>query len=263
MRGAANAVFSTPEPERQNGFATHSSGNHGQAVARAAQLAGVPAYIVMPENANPKKIAAVKSYGAQITFCEPNDQSRQETCDQILDQTGAAFIHPFDDYRVIAGQATAAAELVEEVAKLDFVGCPIGGGGLSSGTALTLKYFSPQTRLIGSEPENVNDAYLSLKAGAITRGHPQPTIADGLRTLIGQKPFEILREEIQEIVTVSEEDIVKALALVMERMKLIIEPSCAVPVAALLKTAEHYKNRRVGIILTGGNLDLTNLLAIQ
>lgn len=259
MRGAANAVFSTPEGERTNGFACHSSGNHGQAVARAAKMAGVPAYIVMPKSSNQVKIEAVKGYGARVILCEPNDQSRQGTCDEVVARTGAQFIHPFDDYRIISGQATAAKELIEEVEDLDFITCPVGGGGLCAGTSLSAKYFGENIQVVGSEPENVNDAYLSFRTGSIDPGNPKPTLADGLRTCVGEKTFEIIKENVADILTVTEEEMISAMKLIWERMKILIEPSCAVPFASILANKELFQGKRIGVILTGGNVDLNNL----
>lgn len=259
MRGAANAIFSMPAEDQIKGFATHSSGNHGQAVARAAKLANAPAYIVMPNNANKLKLAAVKGYGAHVILCDPNDTSRQATCNEVIDQISAHFIHPFDDYRIIAGQATAAKELMEKMPDLDIITCPIGGGGLASGTCLAAKYFSSITRVIGTEPEAVNDAYLSLQKGEIDAGNPYPTLADGLRTTVGEKTFDIIRQNMESILTVSEDEIIKAMQLVWERMKILIEPSSAVPLAAILKNKKQFENKRVGVIITGGNVDIKNL----
>lgn len=259
MRGAANAVFSTPDEERSNGFACHSSGNHGQAVALASKNAGVSAYIVMPDNSNPIKVQAVKGYGAEVVLCKPGDQSRQSTCDEIIAKTGANFVHPFDDYRIIAGQATASKELLEEVPDLDFLACPIGGGGLCAGTALSASYFSNGAKVIGSEPENVNDAYLSFQKGEIDCGDPRPTLADGLRTCVGQKTFAIIKEKVSDVQTVTEEQMIQAMKLVWERMKILIEPSCAVPLAAILANKDVYAGKRTGVILTGGNVDLSQL----
>jgi len=259
MRGAANAVFSMDSTARVKGFATHSSGNHGQAVARAAKLADAPAYIVMPNNSNQVKLDAVAGYGAEVVLCEPNDASRQNTCNEIVERTGVHFIHPFDDYQIIAGQATASKELVDEIPELDSITCPIGGGGLAAGTCLSAKYFSTKTRVIGTEPEAVNDAYLSFQKGEIDPGNPQPTLADGLRTTVGKKTFEIIKENLDRILTVSEEEMIDAMQLVWERMKILIEPSSAVPLAAILKNKPQFENQRVGIIITGGNVDIKNL----
>ena len=259
MRGAANAVFSTDIANRQKGFAAHSSGNHGQAVARAAQLAGVPAYIVMPNNSNQVKLDAVRGYGAEVTLCEPFDKDRQQTCEQVVKRTGAQLVHPFEDYRIVVGQATASKELIEEIPDLDIVVCPIGGGGLAAGSCLSMEYFSPKTQVIGTEPEAVNDAYLSLQKGQVDPGNPQPTIADGLRTTIGEKTFGIIRERMESVLTVSENEMIEAMKTVWERMKILIEPSSAVPIAAVFKHKEQFQNKQVGIIITGGNVDLKNL----
>ncbi len=259
MRGATNAVFSTPDEHRQKGFVTHSSGNHGQAVAKAAQLADAPAYIVMPKNSSKVKLEAVRGYGAEMILCEPNDQDRQGNADRIQRESGATFIHPFDNLQVIAGQATAAKELMEEVADLDIVTCPIGGGGLCAGTALAAHYFGKNVRVIGSEPENVNDAFLSFKSGIRQKGNPTPTLADGLRTQVGELTFPIIKAHLTDVYTCTEEEMIAAMKLVWERMKIVIEPSCAVPLAAILAHPEAFKGKRVGVILTGGNVDLTQL----
>ncbi len=259
MRGAANAVFSTTKADRKSGFACHSSGNHGQAVALAAKLAGVQAYVVMPENSNKKKMEAVEGYGAEVIRCEPGDESRQAACDEVVMRTGAKFIHPFDDYKIIAGQGTAAIELLEEIPELDIITCPIGGGGLVSGSALAAAYFSDRCKVIGSEPENVNDAFLSFQKGEIDPGSPQPTLADGLRTCIGEKPFNIVKELISEVQVVSENEMISAMKLVWERMKIIIEPSSAVPIAAIIKNARLFSNKKTGVIITGGNVDFDDL----
>jgi threonine dehydratase len=259
MRGAANAVFSTPEFDRKNGFVTHSSGNHGQAVAKAAQLAGVPAYIVMPKNSSRVKLEAVRGYGAEVILCEPNDVDRQGNADRIQAEKGASFIHPFDNLHVIAGQATAAKELLDDFPDLDIVTCPIGGGGLCAGTALSAHYFGNGVKVVGSEPENVNDAYLSFKSGERQKGNPQPTLADGLRTQVGEITFPIIKEHVSEVLTVTEEQMIAAMKIIWERMKIIIEPSCAVPLAAVLAHPHSFRGKKVGVILTGGNVDLLNL----
>lgn len=259
MRGAANAVFNTPESERKNGFVTHSSGNHGQAVAKAAQLAGVPAYIVMPKNSSRVKLEAVRGYGAEVILCEPNDADRQGNADRIQKEKGATFIHPFDNVDVIAGQATASKELMEEIPRLDIITCPVGGGGLCAGTALSAHYFGEGIKVIGSEPENVNDAFLSFQSGDRQKGNPQPTLADGLRTQVGELTFPIIKAHVSDVLTVTEEQMIASMKLVWERMKVIIEPSCAVPLAAILAHPMSFKGKKVGVILTGGNVDLMNL----
>ena len=259
MRGASNALFSLEPDERLNGFATHSSGNHAQAVAYACKTAGVNAYIVMPKNAPKVKIDAVKNYGGNIVFCEPNETARQEACAKIIQETNAVFIPPFDDMAIITGQASCAKELVETHADLDYLLTPVGGGGLAAGTALSVKYFSPKTEVILGEPKSVNDTYLSLKAGKIIPVSQTHTMADGLKTTVGKLNFEIIQNHVKEVITVSEDEISRAMRMIWERLKIIIEPSCAVPFAALLGSKAFFKNKKVGVILTGGNIDLGNL----
>ena len=259
MRGASNAIFSYRPEERTNGFACHSSGNHGQAVALASKLAGTKAYIVMPKNSTKVKMDAVKGYDAEIILCEPNEESREQTCAQVVKDNGAILIHPFDDYNIIAGQATAAKELIEEVDELDVIITPVGGGGLAAGSALVAHYLDPNMEVYLGEPEAVDDAYQSIKAGKIIPNKSSNTIADGLKTTIGQKNYDILKEHVKEVFTVTEEEIISAMKLIWERMKIVIEPSCAVPFAAILKNPNAFKGKRVGVILTGGNVDLGKL----
>jgi threonine dehydratase len=258
FRGACNAVFSLSDNEASKGVATHSSGNHAQALSMAARLRGISAHIVMPENAARPKIAAVKHYGGHITFCEPNLESREKVLKEVMLQTGASEIHPYNDYRTICGQATAAKELIEDVGiPLDIIIAPVGGGGLISGTALAASYFSPRTRVIAAEPEKANDAFLSFQAKRIFPAIPKPgTIADGLLTSLGSLTFPIIMKHVYEIVTVNEEEIIEAMQLIWERLKLIIEPSAAVPFAAVLKKKADVKGKNIGIILSGGNPDL-------
>jgi threonine dehydratase len=259
IRGGMNAVLSLPAEERRHGVATHSSGNHAQAIAYAAREVGTPAYIVMPRNAPEIKKKAVAGYGAEIILCEPTLQAREDTLREVVARTGAAFVHPFDDYRVIAGQATCAVELLEDVPGLEVVMAPVGGGGLLGGTALAVHYLSPGTPVVAGEPAGADDAYRSLKAGAIQTNATTQTIADGLLTSLGDKTFPLIRQYVQDIITVTDEEIVAAMRLIWERMKIIIEPSCAVPFAALLREKERFAGKRVGIILTGGNVDLGKL----
>jgi threonine dehydratase len=259
IRGASNAIFSMTGAEAAQGVATHSSGNHAQAVALAARQRGIPAYIVMPDNAPKVKKQAVADYGGKIIFCEPTQQARESTLAKVIADTGAAEVHPFNDYRVICGQATAAKELVEEVPTLDVIMSPVGGGGLLSGTALSVKYFS-DAYTIGAEPTAVNDAWLSWQSGQLQPPTGKHTVADGLRTSLGDKTFDIIRQHVREIITAEEADIIAATRLVWERMKILIEPSSAVPLAALMSgKAEHLKGKRIGIIITGGNIDLEAL----
>lgn len=259
MRGAANKIFAYRPEERLNGFACHSSGNHGQAVALASKLAGTKAYVVMPKNSTKAKIAAVVDYGAKVILCEPNDEARANACDKIVEETGAVLVHPFNDYNIIAGQATAAKELIEQTEDLDAIMVPVGGGGLAAGTALISHYIDPPLEVFLSEPEEVDDTFQSLKAGKIIPNKTANTIADGLKTTIGAKNFEILKEHADGCFTVSEKEIIAAMRLIYERMKIVIEPSCAVPFAALIANKKKFEGKNVGIILTGGNVDLAKL----
>ena len=259
MRGAISAALRLSTAEKKNGLATHSSGNHAQAVALSAKLLGVPAYIVMPENAPKIKIAAVRGYGAEITFCAPTIEARASTLEEVVAQTGATFIHPFNNFDVIAGQATTAKELIEDTPGLDIVMAPIGGGGLMSGSALTTSYLLPNAQIIGAEPKEVDDAYQSFKTGKLVANTTIDTIADGLRTNLGEKTLNIILKYLHDIITVDEAGIIHAMRLIWERMKIIIEPSCAVPFAAVLNRPDLFKGKKIGIILTGGNVDLEKL----
>ena len=259
FRGACNAVFSLSDAEARRGVATHSSGNHGAALALAARLRDIPAHIVMPTNAPAIKQAAVAGYGGRIVFCEPTQAARESTLVDVAQETGASFIPPYNDARVIAGQGTAALELCEDVAGLDVVMAPVGGGGLISGTALTVAALASTTRVIAAEPAGADDAYRSLQTGQIQPSLNPQTIADGLRTSLGDLTFAIIQRHVEQIVTVSEAAIVNAMRHVWERMKIIIEPSAAVPVAALLEKRIDLSGLRIGIILSGGNADLDHL----
>lgn len=259
IRGATNAVFSYKEKANNNGVATHSSGNHGAAVALAARWKGIKSYVVMPENSPNVKKAAVANYGAKIIFCKPTLQAREESLANVIDDTGADFIHPYNDYRVIAGQGTAALELCEEIPNLDIVMAPVGGGGLVSGTAIAVSAVSPETHIIAAEPENADDAYQSFRAGEIIPSQNPDTIADGLRTSLGDLTFPIIKKYVKAIVTVSEERIAYSMRLIWERMKIIVEPSSAVTLGALLTEGKEFSNKRIGIIISGGNVDLGNL----
>ncbi|CAN94007.1 putative serine/threonine dehydratase [Sorangium cellulosum So ce56] len=256
FRGACNAVLSLSDEEARRGVATHSSGNHAAALALAARIRGVAAYIVMPENAPAVKRAAVEGYGARVVSCAPTLRSREETVARVISETGAIFVPPYNDPRIIAGQGTAALELAAQVDDLDAVIAPVGGGGLLSGTAIATGSLS-RARTIGAEPEAADDAARSMREGRIVPSNDPVTIADGLRTSLGELTFAVLRERGVEIVTVSEEDIVKAMRVVWERMKLVIEPSAAVPVAAVLRRL--VQGARIGVIVSGGNVDLTRL----
>ena len=256
FRGACNAVFSLKEDESVRGVVTHSSGNHAQALALAARFRGIPAYIVMPENAPAVKKAAVAEYGGRITFCKPTLEARETTTEQIVNATDAVVVHPYNDYRVIAGQGTAALELLEEVPDLDVILAPVGGGGLLSGTAIAAKGISSDIRVIAAEPEMADDAYRSLRAGHIIPSNNPETIADGLLTSLGDKTFPIIQQHVEQIVTVSEKAIMEAMKFIWERAKIVIEPSAAVPVGLVLEGKVDLKNLRVGLILSGGNVDL-------
>jgi threonine dehydratase len=259
IRGGMNAVLSLPKEKLANGVATHSSGNHAQAIALAAKEVGTKAYIVMPENSPKVKVEAVKGYGAEITFCAPNQQARESTLEEIVRKTGAEFIHPYNDYRVINGQATCAKELAEEVNGLNYIIAPIGGGGLLSGTLMAIHYFFPAILVYAGEPEGAADAALSFKSGKIEKAAFVKTIADGLLTTLGDKTWPIIKEHVKEILLVDDEEIKSAMRLVYERMKIIVEPSSMVTLAAVIKYKELFKGTKVGLILTGGNVDLAKL----
>jgi threonine dehydratase len=235
--------------------ATHSSGNHAAALALAASLRGIPAHIVMPENAPGIKKAAVKEYGGRITFCAPTLAAREETLQEVLRETGAVFIHPYDHPHVIAGQGTAALELLEEVPEAEVVMAPVGGGGLLSGTSLTVKALSPATQVLGAEPAGADDAFRSFHSGVLIPSVDPDTIADGLLTSLSERTFTIIRRNTDDILTASEENILKALQLIMQRMKIVVEPSAAVPLAVVLEHPEKFRGKKVAIILSGGNLD--------
>ncbi|HKK24208.1 MAG TPA: pyridoxal-phosphate dependent enzyme [Gracilimonas sp.] len=259
FRGACNAVFSLNEEEAQKGVATHSSGNHAQAVALAAKMRGIPAFVVMPENAPKVKVKAVKGYGAKVTFCESTLEARETTLEKVVEKTGAIFIHPYDNARVVAGQGTAALEFLEEQPDLDIIITPVGGGGLLSGSSISAKALKPDISVIGAEPEMADDAYRSFKEGKLIPVEDPDTIADGLRTSLGKLPFDIIKSNVDDIVTVSEDSILDSMRFIWERMNMIIEASCAVPVAAVFDQKIQAKGKKVGIIITGGNVDLDSL----
>jgi len=258
-RGATNAVFVLSDEEARRGVATHSSGNHAAALARAARLRSIPAHIVMPNNAPAAKRAAVARYGGRIVFCEPTLEARESTCARVLAATGATLIHPYDDLRVMAGQGTTALEMLEEFPELDCLVCPVGGGGQLAGIAVAAKSMKPGIRVVGVEPAAADDAYRSFRAGHIIPSVNPQTIADGLRSSLGKLPFAEIQRYVDEIVTVSEESIVRSMRTIWEVMKIIVEPSAAVPYAALLEDKLNVAGQRVGIILSGGNLDLDAL----
>jgi len=258
-RGATNAVFALDDPTARRGVATHSSGNHGAAVARAAKLRGIPAHIVMPSNSAKVKVRAVEGYGAHVVFCEQTEKAREEKCAEVIKKTGATLIHSFENEHVIAGQGTAAVELLEDIPDLDIVMCPVGGGGLLSGTAIAAKLMRPKIKVIAVEPANADDAAQSFRAGRRIVTEKKFTIADGLRTNVGEPNFAIIQRYVDDIVTVSEEAIVSAMRTMWETMKIVIEPSAAVPYAAVQEGKIDVADNRVGIILTGGNVDLDAL----
>lgn len=259
FRGACNAVYSLPSDAAARGVVTHSSGNHAQALALAARLRGLPAHIVMPANVLAVKRAAVEGYGGRVTLCEPTLAAREAAAARIQRETGAELVHPYDDFRVIAGQGTAALELIEEISGLDALIAPVGGGGLLSGTAIAAAALGPGAAVYGAEPAAADDALRSLRAGRIIPMENPKTLADGLLTSLGEKTFPIIRDRVRDILTVSEDEIVAAMRLVWERMKILIEPSAAVPVAALLARRAQPLGTRIGVILSGGNVDLDRL----
>jgi len=258
-RGATNCILSLSSEQLVHGVATHSSGNHAQALSWAASLAKTMAYVVMPTNSNPVKVNAVKEYGGKVTFCESTLAARESTLKEVLKKTGATEVHPYNNLLIIAGQATAACELLEEVHQLDIVMAPVGGGGLLSGTALACHYFSPETKVVGAEPFQANDACLSFTTKKFVPSINPTTIADGLKTSLGSFTFPIILDHVTSILTAREETIIEAMRLIWERMKILVEPSAAVPVAALLENSDLLKNKRIGIILSGGNIDLNTL----
>ena len=259
FRGACNAVLTISDHEGRKGIATHSSGNHAQAVALASRMKGYQATIIMPKNAPAIKIKAVQEYGAKILFCEPTIEARKMMTYQFIEESGAHFIHPYNHPMVIAGQGTVAKEFLEEIPDLDFIIAPVGGGGLISGICISAKQMKPSIQVIGCEPELADDAYRSLKAGSIQPVLRTDTIADGLRTSLGDVTFKIMSDKLDDLVTVPETSIIREMRSIWERMKLIIEPSCAVPVAACMDQKFDIRGKKVGIVLTGGNVDLDKL----
>ena len=257
IRGGMNASLQLTPTQLSKGVATHSSGNHAQAIAFAAKMLGIKAYIVMPESSPQVKVNAVKGYGAEVTICASNQVARESTLQEIVDRTGASFIHPYDNDEVITGQATCVKEMIEAIPDLDIVVTPVGGGGLLSGTCLGALYFKPGLKVYAGEPEGAADAVLSIKTGKVEKAPFINTIADGLMTTLSERTLDIIKTHVTDILLVSDEEIKAALRLVYERMKIIIEPSCAVPLAAVLKNVALFKGKKVGIILSGGNVDLS------
>ncbi|MGE5464075.1 MAG: pyridoxal-phosphate dependent enzyme [Syntrophothermus sp.] len=259
FRGASNAVFSLRDEEAIHGVCTHSSGNHAQALALAAHMRDIPSYIVMPNNAPSVKKNAVAGYGGQITFCEPTLEARESTLERIRLETGANVVHPYNDERVITGQGTAALELLEDVPDLDVILAPVGGGGLLSGTAIAATETKRGIRVIAGEPEMADDAYRSIKAGEILPSIHPKTIADGLLTSLGSLTFPVIRERVEQIVPVSEQGIIDSMKFVWERVKIVIEPSAAVPIGVLWERKIDLSGLKIGVILSGGNVDLERL----
>jgi threonine dehydratase len=257
IRGGMNASLQLTKEQLEKGVATHSSGNHAQALAFAAKMLGIKAYIVMPESSPQVKVNALRGYGAEVTICASNQAARESTLQSIVDQTGATFIHPYDNDEVITGQATCVKEIIEAMPDVDIVVTPVGGGGLLSGTCLGAHYFKPGLKVYAGEPEGAADAVLSIQSGKVEKAPFVNTIADGLLTTLSERTLEIIQAHVADILLVSEDEIKAALRLVYERMKIIIEPSCAVPLAAVLKNPDLFKGKKVGIILTGGNVDLS------
>jgi threonine dehydratase len=258
-RGATNAVAQLSDNEASKGVATHSSGNHAQALALAAAIKGIPAFIVMPKNAPLSKKEAVLGYGAQVIECEPTLEARELTLNQVVKETGASFIHPYNDDRIIAGQATCALEILEKIQDLNILIAPVGGGGLLSGTALAAHYFFRGTRVVGAEPSGADDAFRSIQTGHIIPSSNPKTIADGLLTSLGDRTFPIIQKYVERIFTVEDEVTIAAMKLIWQRMKIIIEPSAAVALAVVMAQKDYFKNQRVAIILSGGNIDFDKI----
>ncbi len=263
VRGASNAVFGLSEEEAAKGVATHSSGNHALSLSYAAGRRGIPCHVVMPRTAPEAKKAAVRGYGGTITECEPSTSSREAVFAEVHERTGADFVHPYNDPRVIAGQATCSRELMEQVDGLDAVIAPIGGGGMVSGCCLTLSNIAPNVEIYAAEPEQADDAYRSFKAGHIIADDAPVTVADGLKVPLKENTWHFVSHHVTDILTASEQEIIDAMKLTWERMKIVMEPSCAVPLATILKNPEIFRGKRVGVIITGGNVDLDKLPWMQ
>ena len=259
MRGAANAILKLSDEQKNNGVVTHSSGNHAQAISLAAKKIGIKAYIVMPSNAPKIKKEAVKGYGGELIECESNIEAREAAAKDLVDSKNATFIHPSNNLDVIIGQGTASKELLEQYGSFDHILVPIGGGGLIAGSALAAKFFGDNCSVIGTEPFEVDDAYRSLLSGKIETNITTNTIADGLRTQLGDKNFPIILNEVKEIIRITEDEIIDSMKLIWQRLKIICEPSCSLPLAGVLKNKHKFKGKKIGIVITGGNIDLDNL----
>jgi len=263
VRGACNAVFGLGDAEAERGVATHSSGNHALSLAYAAGRRGIPCHVVMPHTAPEAKKAAVRGYGGTITECEPSTSGREAVFAEVHARTGADFVHPYNDPRVIAGQATCSRELIDQVADLDAVIAPIGGGGMISGCCLTLSNIAPQVEIYAAEPDQADDACRSFKAGRIIADDAPVTVADGLKVPLKENTWHFVSRYVTDILTASEGEIVDAMKLTWQRMKIVMEPSCAVPLATILRNPEVFRGKRVGVIITGGNVDLDRLPWMQ
>ena len=259
VRGASNAVFGLSEAQAAKGVATHSSGNHALSLSYAAGRRGIKASVVMPKTAPEAKKAAVRGYGGEVFECEPSTTAREAMLEELVTRTGADFVHPYNDHRVIAGQATCSLELIEDVGGLDAVVAPIGGGGMISGTCLTITNKSPQTAIYAAEPKNADDAYRSFHAGEIIEDDAPNTIADGLKVSLRPRTWHFVSKYVKDVLLASEEEIIEAMYLVWQRMKIVVEPSSSVALAAIIKNKEQFAGKRVGVILTGGNVDLKKL----
>ena len=259
MRGAANAILKLSDEQKGNGVVTHSSGNHAQAISLAAKKIGIKAYIVMPSNAPEIKKEAVKGYGGELIECESSLEAREAAAKDVVHSKSATFIHPSNNLDVIIGQGTASKELIEQYGSLDHILVPIGGGGLIAGSAMAAKYFEDNCTVIGTEPFEVDDAYRSLISGKIETNITTNTIADGLRTQLGDKNFPIILNEVKKIIRITEDEIIDSMKLIWQRLKIICEPSCSLPLAGILKNKDEFKGKKIGVIITGGNIDLDNL----
>ncbi len=259
MRGAANAILRLSDEQKSNGVVTHSSGNHAQAISLAAKKIGIKAYIVMPSNAPKIKKEAVKGYGGELIECESNIEAREAAAKDLVDSKNATFIHPSNNLDVIIGQGTASKELIEQCGSFNNILVPIGGGGLIAGSALSAKYFGDNCSVIGTEPFEVDDAYRSLISGKIETNISTNTIADGLKTQLGDKNFPIILNEVKKIIRITEDEIIDSMKLIWQRLKIICEPSCSLPLAGILKNKNDFKGKKIGVVITGGNIDLSNL----
>lgn len=261
FRGVSNKLLLLSPKEKAKGVVTHSSGNHAQAVALASSILGIKSVVVIPENAPQIKVDAARGYGAEIVRCASNVKAREETCQNLINKHGYTLVHSYDDDQIIAGAGTATLELIKEVGCIDYMFCPVGGGGLLSGTSIATKGLCPDSKVIAVEPEQADDAYRSFKDGRLYPSMYPDTVADGLRMSLSERTFKIIRENVDEIITVSEEEIVDAMKFLWARMKIVVEPSGAVPIAGVIKIGGSIKNKKIGVIISGGNIDLDGLFS--